>query len=168
MSDDDDKAKEMTAPPAEVDPGRYDGPSRAAPYPLSRLAPSYDLVDVAREIQRADETLATMTGGKLGLIAAQIQRLQDEARALLEKAQRDAVLHRAECRFEKKAGDVYHLYRREDGTRWFSLLGPDEWKVSKQASFEGTYRLELDMSFTRLDTDEGTAPVVPVKNLLGT
>ncbi len=153
-SDADTKGKEMTAPPAEIDPGRYDGPSRAAPYGLTRTAPTYDLVDAANEIQRADQTLATMTGGKLELIAAQIRRLQEEGRALIEKARRDAELHRVACRFEKKPGDVYHLYERADGTRWFSLLAPEEWSTPQTHTFRGSYRLELDMSFTRLDSSD--------------
>ncbi len=163
----DHEPKPMTAPPPLPDPGRYQGPARAAPYPLSRTAPAYDLVDVAAQIQAADQTLATMTGGKLGLIADQIARLQDQARALLERARRDAVLHRAECSFEKKAGGVYHLYRRADDVTWFSRLAPDEWLTPQAQTFEGTYRLELDMGFTRLDIDDREAPnVVPVALLL--
>ena len=77
------------------DEKRYDGPSHAAPYGLSRMAPAYDLVDVAAQIQKADETLATMTGGKLAVIAEQIAKLQEQARHLLERARRDAELHRA-------------------------------------------------------------------------
>lgn len=157
----------MESPPPEVDPGRYDGPSRAAPYPLARTAPSYDLVDVAAQIQRADEALATHTGGKLGLIAEQIQQLKEQARALLEKARRDAELHRAECRFEKKPGGVYHLYRKEGGALWFSRLAPDEWVTPQAQTFEGTYRLELDMSFTRLDVPEASPPTMPASVLLG-
>lgn len=149
------------------DEKRYDGPSHAAPYGLSRMAPAYDLVDVAAQIQRADETLATMTGGKLAVIAEQIGRLQEQARVLLERARRDADLHRARCAFEKKPGAVYHLYRKEDGTLWFSLLGPDEWMRPLRGPFEGSYRLELDMSFTRLDVEEAPSPVVPVAELLG-
>jgi hypothetical protein len=161
---DDSKPKPMEAPPPEVDPGRYDGPTRSAPYPLSRTAPAYDLVNVAAEIQKADATLAQMTGGKLGLIADQIAKLQDQARTLLEKARRDAELHRAACAFEKKPGGVYHLYKYvESGERWFSRLGPDEWVTPQPQTFEGTYRLELDMSFTRLDVEDETAStVVPV------
>jgi hypothetical protein len=140
----------MSAPPPEVDPGRYTGLARAAPYPLTRTAPAYDLVDVAAEIQRADQTLATITGGKLGLIAEQIARLQEQARALMEKARHDAALHRVRCSFEKKPGGVYHLYRRE-GELWFSRLAPDEWVTPQPQTFEGSYTLELDMSFRRLD-----------------
>ena len=146
----------------------YDGPSHAAPYGLSRLAPSYDLVDVAAQIQKADETLATMTGGKLAVIAEQIARLQEQARVLLERARRDADRHRARCNFEKKPGRVYHLYRKKDDTLWFSLLGPDEWTRQEPQSFEGSYRLELDMSFTRIDVEEeSAAAVVPIRELLG-
>ena len=113
----DPPARPMDEPPPAVDPGRYDGPARAAPYGLTRTAPAYDLVDVAAQIQKADETLATMTGGKLGVIAEQIAHLQEQARVLLEKARRDAELHRASCGFEKKPGGEYHLYQRDDGTR---------------------------------------------------
>jgi hypothetical protein len=150
----DDPKDSDDAPPAPI-PGRYTGPSAAAPYALSRLAPAYSLVDVAAEIEKADSMLVTVTSGKLGLIADQIRRLQEQARAMLERAQRDAELHRARCRFEKKPGGVYHLYRKDDGERWFSLLAPEEWITEQPQTFEGTYRLELDMSFTRLDVIDG-------------
>jgi hypothetical protein len=150
-----------------TDEKRYDGPSHAAPYGLSRMAPAYDLVDVAAQIQKADETLATMTGGKLAVIAEQIAKLQEQARLLLERARRDAELHRARCSFEKKPGGVVHLYRKEDGTLWFSLLGPDEWTRKQPQTFEGSYRLELDMSFTRVDVEEAASGVVPIAELLG-
>jgi hypothetical protein len=146
---------------------RYDGPSHSAPYGLSRMAPAYDLVDVAAQIQKADETLATMTGGKLAVIAEQIAQLQEQARVLLERARRDAELHRARCNFEKKPGGVYHLYRKEDGAVWFSLIAPDEWPRAQSQAFEGSYRLELDMSFTRIDVEEKPSPVVPIAELLG-
>ena len=156
----------MEAPPPEVDPGRYEGPSHAAPYPLSRTAPSYDLVDVAAQIQRADQTLATMTGGKLGVIAEQIAKLQEQARMLLDKARRDSELHRVRCSFEKRPGGEYHLYRKDDGELWFSRIAPDEWLTPRPQTFEGTYRLELDMSFTRIDVPEDAPPVVPMATLL--
>lgn len=157
MSEDDAK-KEPEA--------RWQGPAHAAPYGLSRLAPSYDLVDVAAQIQKADETLATMTGGKLAVIAEQIGLLQEQARVLLERARRDAELHRARCRFEKKPGAVYHLYRREDGELWFSMIAPGEWSSGRPDGFEGSYRLELDMSYTRVDVPEDASAVVPIGELI--
>jgi len=157
----------MDSPPPELVPGRYDGPARAAPYGLSRMAPAYDLVDVAAQIQKADETLATMTGGKLGVIADQIRRLQEQAHALLGKARRDAELHRVRCNFEKRAGGEYHLYRDAHGDLWFSRIAPHEWITKREQTFEGTYRLELDMSYTRVDQGEDAPSAFPVAALLG-
>ena len=168
MNDEDDKPRPLAHPPRLPDEGRYDGPARAAPYALSRMAPSFSLVDVAKEIEKADEMLATVTGGKLGVIADQIRHLQEQARRMLERAQRDAELHRARCRFEKKPGGVYHLYLKDDGERWFLLMGPDEWIRPQPQTFEGSYRLEADMSFTRVDVsdEEPRADLEAVRALL--
>lgn len=167
-TDDDSAPRPLAHPPKLPDQGRYDGPARAAPYALSRMAPSFTLVDVAAEIEKADAMLATVTGGKLGVIVEQIRHLQEQARLMLERAQRDATLHRARCRFEKKAGGIYHLYLKDDGERWFSLMGPDEWTRPQPQTFEGTYRLEADMGFTRVDVveDAPRADVEVVRALL--
>jgi hypothetical protein len=123
------------------------------------MAPSFDLVNVAAEIQRADAMLATVTGGKLELIAQQIRGLQDKAREMLERAKRDAELHRARCNFEKRVGGVYHLYRETNGDRWFSMIAPNEWVTPQDHAFEGSFRLEPDMSFTRVDrAEQGAEP----------
>ena len=55
--------------------GRHEGPPSLSPYPMSRLAPSHELVDVAREIERADLMLGAVVGNKLQLIADQIRGL---------------------------------------------------------------------------------------------
>jgi hypothetical protein len=168
MKDDDDKPRPLAHPPKLPDPGYYDGPARAAPYALSRMAPAFSLVDAAAEIESADAMLATTTGGKLGVIAEQIRRLQEQARSMLERAQRDAELHRARCSFQKRPGGVYHLYRMDaDGQRWFSLLAPEEWLRPQPQSYEGTYRLEADMAFTRLDViEDGPRPDVDMVRAL--
>src|SRR3954469_5868276 len=84
--------------------------TRSSPYPLSRLAPPFKLVDVAREIEKADQMLATLVSGKLELLAEQIPTLQARAREILSAAELDTKLHRARCNFQKHAGAVYHLY----------------------------------------------------------
>lgn len=126
-------------------------PDRASPYPVSRLAPAFDLVDLAREVQEADRVLGAVVGGQLDVIAEQIRALQDRARALLERAERDGRLHRATCHFKKRPGHVYHVYRRPSGELYFSMIAPSEWRGAPPHPFEGSYRLELDMSFTRVD-----------------
>lgn len=119
-----------------------------SPFPMSRLAPSFKLVDLAKEIARADDLLAMQTNGKLTLLAEQIRGLQEEARRILQDAKKNLELHKAECSFSKKAGQVYHLYVKSDGRKIFSLLSPAEWGARCPYTFEGAYRLESDMSWT--------------------
>lgn len=120
---------------------------RAVPYPTSRLAARVELVDMAQEIERADQSLGMVVGGKLEVIRDQMRALQEEARRLLEEAASAARLHRARCNFRKIPGKTYHLYRKEDGELYFSMLSPDDWSGAPPHVFEGSYRLEIDMSW---------------------
>ena len=52
-----------------------------------------------------------------------------KARKVLEETKRDAELHHAACNFKKRPGQMYYLYRRQNGTTYFSMLSP---KVSRQ------------------------------------
>ncbi len=113
---------------------------------MSRLAPVHDLVDLAREIERADELLSATTHAKLDEIARQIRALQARARAVVEETRVDLALHHARCNFEKRVGHTYHLYRRDDGELWFSMLSPAEWRRCPH-HFEGSFRLEADRSW---------------------
>lgn len=131
------------------------GPDRSSPYPVSRLAPAFELVDLAREIDQADKMLNARVGAKLKVIADQIKSLQHEARSILDEARRDQELNRAHCNFKRKPGNIYHLYSKKDGTTYFSMLSPEEWRQDPPHTFIGSFRLENDMSWTPLDEDRG-------------
>jgi len=142
---------------------RHQGPDHAAPYPVSRLAPAIELVDLAKQIAEADAMLNTRVSAKLKVIADQVKALQDEARAVLEETRRDQELHRAQCNFQRKPGRIYHLYRKPDGTRYFSMLSPEDWRGRSPHEFLGSYRLEADMSWTpadELDRPDDTGELV--------
>lgn len=51
-----------------------------------------------------------------------MQALKEQARNIIDKAVRDAKLHRAECRLLRKRGHVYHLYERNNGSTYMALL----------------------------------------------
>jgi len=129
---------------------KHDGHQRSAPYPMSRLAPVHDLVDVAKAIATADTALRNSTSAKLKIIADNIRHLQEQARAVLETAERDAELHRAACSFKKRPGHLYHLYRKKDGTSTLSMISPEEWSRCPH-EYVGSYRLESDSSWTKAD-----------------
>jgi hypothetical protein len=89
-----------------------------------------------------------MAHGKLKVLAEQMRALQAEARRVLEQARESQALHRAECNFVRQPGKVYHLYRRDNGRCYFSLLSPEEWGGQPPHPYEGAYRLEADLSWT--------------------
>lgn len=135
----------------------HTGPAATSPYGQSRLAPAIELVDVAKEIAQANALIGEATADRLGMIAEQIRALQEQAREILEKARRDVVLHQAECRFQKVAGQTYHLYRKgegDDARYYFSMLSPDDWKGHPPDAFEGSYRVEVDLSFSSVEEVE--------------
>ena len=59
-------------------PIKHQGPDHSAPYPVSRLAPAIELVDLAKEIAQADNMLTQIAHGKLGVIAEQIKVLKQD------------------------------------------------------------------------------------------
>lgn len=137
----------------------YAGPERAAPYGLSRLSGPVSLVDVAREIEHADTMIASVTHAQLRLIAEQMAALRAEAERVLTRAKHNAELHRAEARFVRHPGKTYHLYARESGAQgpeicYWSLLSPSEWEGRPPHRFIGSYRLEVDQTFTQVSAPE--------------
>jgi hypothetical protein len=149
----------------------HEGAASTSPYGQSRMAPAIELVDVAREIAQANALIGAATADKLGLIAEQIRALHEQAREILEKARRDAMLHTAECRFQKVPGQTYHLYRKGEGegaSWYFSMLSPDDWRGKPPDPFEGSFRVEADLSFTSAEeVAQRDARLVTARKLLG-
>lgn len=147
--------KEKSAPPSTLQvrsasEERHDGPARTSPYPISRLAPAFSLVDAAKEIEGADVMVGAVVSNKLQVIVDQIQHLKEQAQEILEQASQDARLHRAEAAFKKRPGEIYHLYERSEERLYFSMLSPEDWGEPPH-TYLGSYRLEVDMSWTPLE-----------------
>lgn len=124
-------------------------------YGTSRLAPPIRLVDRAKEIELAEESVQLHVHGKMEVIAKQIRALKAEAEILLQNAQKDIELHKVKCHFEKKAGQALHLYEKKEGN-YFSLLSPAEWGGSPPHRFVASYIMNPDRSFTEVTEDEET------------
>ena len=61
------------------------GADHSSPYPVSRLAPGFGLVDLAHEIEQADQMVAGRLGAQLEVIAEQVRSLQAQARRILDR-----------------------------------------------------------------------------------
>jgi hypothetical protein len=128
-----------------------DDNNRSLTYGTSRLAPAIRLVDRAKEIELAHESIQSHTNAKLELILKQIRHLQMEAQGIIENAALDAELHSIPCNFEKKVDQPYHLYLRPEGKKYFSFLSPTDWGGNPPHEFLGSFVMKSDRSFQKLD-----------------
>lgn len=119
------------------------------PYPVRTLDPKITLIDRAKEIEQADLWIKTGVNQKLDMILKQIRFLQEQAKEILKKAEEDAYLHRVTCHFEKKPGMILHLYEKNNGEKYFSILSPEEWGKPPH-KYIASYLLKEDMSFEKL------------------
>jgi len=65
-------------------------------------------------------------------------RMQYEA--LMEEYEWNELVYAAKFSFEPVIGEIYHLYRGEDGINFLSLIGPNEWNKEHI----GTFKLNSD------------------------
>jgi len=113
-----------------------------------------DLVELAKGIQTADQFTRATAGSKLSVIAEQVRFLQEQARQVLEDANRNNELNHIACNFKKIPGKVYYVYRREQtGAKYMSMISPEEWGASCP-EFVAGYKLEYDMNWTPFDKIE--------------
>ena len=74
---------------------------------------------------QADQFTRATAGSKLQVIAEQVRFLQQQARAVLEEANRSRELHHIACNFKKIPGKIYYVYRRDDGSNYMSMISPE-------------------------------------------
>uniref|UniRef100_D4A7G9 Similar to human chromosome 1 open reading frame 50 n=1 Tax=Rattus norvegicus TaxID=10116 RepID=D4A7G9_RAT len=167
------------------------GMALVSPYHTHRVGDPLDLVALAEQVQKADEFIRANATNKLTVIAEQIQHLQDQARKVLEDARRDADLHHVACNMVKKPGNIYYLYQRESGQKYFSIISPqvrtlafnsestpafekfwaclneNEWGAGCPHDFLGAYKLQHDMSWTPYeDVEKQDAKISMMDKLL--
>ncbi|XP_047439504.1 uncharacterized protein C1orf50 homolog [Mugil cephalus] len=123
-------------------------------YQTTRVGDPTDLVALASQVQKGDDFIKANACNRLTVIADQIRYLQEQARKVLEEAKRDADLHHAACNIVKKPGNMYYLYLRPSGQKYFSIISPKEWGSSCPHEFLGAYKLQHDMSWTPIEEVE--------------
>ncbi|XP_051931272.1 uncharacterized protein C1orf50 homolog [Hippocampus zosterae] len=143
-----DKTTKVTLVESSVSPG---GQQLVNAYQTTRVGDAMDLVALATQLQKADDFIKANACNKLSVIADQIRYLQEQAKKALEEAKRDADLHHAACNIVKKPGNMYYLYQRPSGQKYFSIISPKEWGSSCPHLFVGAFKLQHDMSWTPED-----------------
>merc|ERR1711994_1080470 len=117
------------------------------PEESGKIRSQFDLVELASEIQTADKFTRATAGSKLSVIAEQVRFLQEQARKILEDAQRDKEINHMACNFKRIPGKLYFIYKRPNGKNYMSMISPEEWGKDCP-EFVAAYKLENDMSWT--------------------
>jgi hypothetical protein len=72
--------------------------------------------------------------------------LKNQYQSLMEEYQWNELVYHSKFSFEPVIGEIYHLYRGEDGVNFLSLIGPDEWNKE----YLGTFKLNSDKKWIHL------------------
>jgi hypothetical protein len=68
-------------------------------------------------------------------VQAKYLELKAEYEKMMEEFEYNNLIFNAKFTFEPITGDVYHLYKRENGETFLSLLAPDECNFNAMGSF---------------------------------
>ena len=82
-------------------------------------------------------------------LRARYDKLQEEFKQLVETAADNQLIYSANVSFKPIVGRVYHLYKRENGSTWVSMVGPTEWGPNYNFECLGSFRLATDSVWIR-------------------
>jgi hypothetical protein len=64
------------------------------------------------------------------------KELQDEYNEMMEEFFWNDLIYSSEFNFEPVVGETYHLYKKNDGKFFLSLIEPSQWKLKCLGSFK--------------------------------
>jgi len=130
----------------------------------------FDLMELAEQVQKADQFTRAVAGSKLSVIAEQVRFLQEQARKVLEEARLNNLINKTACNFKKVPGKTYYIYkqRKNPDEEMLSMISPEEWGPGGP-EFVAGYRLEFDMSWTPLkDCEKRSNEIQLINKILDT
>lgn len=73
--------------------------------------------------------------------SSKFEEMTKEYEKLMSEIQMNERLYTASHNFEPTSGEIYHLYKKESGEEFLSLISPEQWK---KFDFIGSYRFLSD------------------------
>ncbi|MBF4494242.1 DUF2452 domain-containing protein [Flavobacterium sp. JLP] len=78
---------------------------------------------------------------------SKFNELKIQYQNLIEEFQWNELVYNAKFSFEPIVGEIYHLYKDNEGFNFLSLIGPNEWNKEHI----GTFQLNSDKKWVLLD-----------------
>lgn len=110
------------------------------PYATSVGAPIIKTDDVVSWKNRGISNVNKEFESKFNELKLQYQKLMDEY-------QWNELIYNAKFSFEPIVGEIYHLYLKEDGTYFLSIISPKEWNKEHI----GTFQLNSDKKWIHIN-----------------
>lgn len=82
-------------------------------------------------------------------LRSRYEDLQEEFRKLVETSDDTQRMYNASISFVPIVGQVYHLYKRENGEEWVSMIAPEDFS-GYYHEYVGSYRLATDSVWIRI------------------
>ena len=123
-------------------PDRVADNKSTMPYGDSVGAPAITEVDTTGyRLMKSKEASAKLRG--------RYEELQEEFRQLVATSEDTKRMYDATVSFVPIIGHIYHLYRRENGEEWVSMIAPEEFGTYYH-EYIGSYRLATDSVWIRV------------------
>jgi hypothetical protein len=85
---------------------------------------------------------------QMAMLRRQAEALMEEARRIEERLLLSVQIFQADVNFTPVVGQVYHLYQRETGSKFLSLIGPNMWgKCGSTLEHLGTFQYLADSTW---------------------
>ena len=121
--------------------GRYDAAIKA--YGTNVGAPSISTTNV--------KTWKNVGISKVNhMLKQKFSELQEEYERMMEEYKWNDLIYNTEYNFEPIIGEIYHLYEREEGTIFLSVIPPDSFR---QYKFMGSFQLTFEKVWRKIEEE---------------
>jgi hypothetical protein len=103
--------------------------ARILPYGTNVGAPVIQIDDVVSWKSRGISTVNKQLESKFNELKEQYQKL-------MEEFEWNELVYNAKFSFEPVIGEIYHLYRDDNGSNFLSLIAPNEWNKEHVGTFK--------------------------------
>ncbi|MFT5755019.1 MAG: hypothetical protein ACI924_002270 [Flavobacterium sp.] len=112
-------------------------------YPTSVGAPAIKIDDIVDWKNKGVRNVNKEFESKFNELKVQYEKLMQEY-------EWNEIVYNAKFSFEPVMGEIYHLYLREDGTNFLSLINPENWNKEHIGSF----KLNSNKKWIHLDSKQ--------------
>jgi hypothetical protein len=108
-------------------------------------------LDKGKTKAMAMNAMYEQTSKSLQQIKEQVELLISQAQKIHDRITASEEIYSAECSYEPSIGQIYHLYKRKNGSKFLSLIAPGEWEKNNKLEHICSAKLLPDHTWDIID-----------------